>query len=119
MVSTLLFKSWEFMTDNFLFDSFSTSLALYEQGGDSNIEYFDIFTKPSNPPSKLSLVSLLVFLRKVLHVVSDMLAEDVGPVDIRIERLGLAVVSRESLLRVPPLNCQVLHQQLPSEQEKP
>lgn len=114
MVSTQLLTSWEFMTDNSLYDSYSTSLAIYGQGSDSNIESFH--KTPSNPPSKLPLVGLLIFLREIIHVVIDMMAEDVGPVDICIARLGLAVVvSRETLLRVgdvkSPINSSLEQQQ--------
>ena len=89
--------NWEFRTDHFLYDSFSTSLACTDR---VVTQTSNIFTKPRNPPNKLPLVSLLAFLREILHVVSDMLAEDMGPVDISIERLALAVVSWEPLLRV-------------------
>ena len=117
MVSTQLLTSWEFMTDNSLYDSYSTSLAIYGQGSDSNIESFH--KTPSNPPSKLPLVGLLIFLREIIHVVIDMMAEDVGPVFIRIERLGLdVIVSRDPVLRVGDVKSPIdssLEQQQPKQ----
>lgn len=46
--------------------------------------------------AELALESLVVFLFQGAHVVGDVLAEDVGAVDLSVEALRLAAVAREA-----------------------
>lgn len=47
--------------------------------------------------AELALESLLIFLLQAAHIVSHVLAEDVGTVNISVEALGLSRVARETL----------------------
>ncbi len=56
---------------------------------------------------ELLAVSFLVLFLKASHVVGDVLAKDVGPVDVSVELLGLLVVAGETLLAVGDLDSAI------------
>ena len=58
-------------------------------------------------PAEVLLVSLLIFLLKTGHVVSDMESKDVLSVHISVQLLALGVISGESLLGVRNVNTSI------------
>lgn len=49
---------------------------------------------------ELTLVSILVLFKKVFHIVGNVLAEDMGAVDISVELASLLIVAGEALFAV-------------------
>ena len=56
---------------------------------------------------ELLLEGLLIFIHELAHVVSNMDTHDVLAVDLSIEFLGLAIVSRETFGAVGDINASI------------